>query len=92
MTFILIVSSVTMVLAVEAGHPRQGRRVGAVIGGLFFLPKRGMVSLRHGAGVLPTEQAVTVTADNGETFSLTGDLVYMDHRWTGDHGARVTPR
>ena len=90
MTFILIVSSVTMVLAVEAGHRNDKAGVlkwlgATIIGGFFFLGSQAWEwsHFIHGAGgCFQLEQAVTVTADNGETFSLNkGDLVYMDHHF-----------
>ena len=90
MTFILIVSSVTMVLAVEAGHRNDKAGVlkwlgATIIGGFFFLGSQAWEwsHFIHGAGgCFQLEQPVTVTADNGETFSLNkGDLVYMDHHF-----------
>ena len=90
MTFILIVSSVTMVLAVEAGHRNDKAGVlkwlgATIIGGFFFLGSQAWEwsHFIHGAGgCFQLEQSVTVTADNGETFSLNkGDLVYMDHHF-----------
>ncbi|HAY56968.1 MAG TPA: cytochrome oxidase subunit III [Flavobacteriales bacterium] len=90
MTFILIVSSVTMVLAVEAGHRNDKAGVlkwlgATIIGGFFFLGSQAWEwsHFIHGAGgCFQLEQSMTVTADNGETFSLNkGDLVYMDHHF-----------
>ena len=90
MTFILIVSSVTMVLAVEAGHRNDKAGVlkwlgATIIGGFFFLGSQAWEwsHFIHGAGgCFQLEQSVTVTANNGETFSLNkGDLVYMDHHF-----------
>jgi cytochrome c oxidase subunit 3 len=90
MTFILIVSSVTMVLAVEAGHRNDKSGVikwlgATIIGGFFFLGSQAWEwsHFIHGSGgCFQLDKAVTVTADNGEAFSLNkGDLVYMDHHF-----------
>ena len=90
MTFILIVSSVTMVLAVEAGHRNDKSGVvkwlgATIIGGFFFLGSQAWEwsHFIHGSGgCFQLDKAVTVTADNGESFSLNkGDLVYMDHHF-----------
>ena len=79
-----------MVLAVEAGHRNDKAGVlkwlgATIIGGFFFLGSQAWEwsHFIHGAGgCFQLEQSVTVTADNGETFSLNkGDLVYMDHHF-----------
>ena len=90
MTFILIVSSVTMVLAVEAGHRNDKRGVlkwlgATIIGGIFFLGSQAWEwsHFIHGSGgQFQLAEKVTVTADNGESFTLVeGDKVYMDHHF-----------
>ena len=88
MTFILIVSSVTMVLAVEAGHRNDKRGVvrwlfATVIGGFFFLGSQAWEwsHFIHGSGgMFLLAEEVTVTDVDGEQFSLkAGDAVFMDH-------------
>jgi cytochrome c oxidase subunit 3 len=88
MTFILIVSSVTMVLAVEAGHRNDKRGVvrwlfATVIGGFFFLGSQAWEwsHFIHGSGgMFLLAEDVTVTDVDGEQFTLNaGDAVYMDH-------------
>lgn len=88
MTFILIVSSVTMVLAVEAGHRNDKQGVvrwmlATVIGGFFFLGSQAWEwsHFIHGSGgMFLLAEEVTVTAEDGEQFVLkAGDAVYMDH-------------
>ena len=90
MTFILIVSSVTMVLAVEAGHrnDKSGviRWLGlTIIGGFFFLGSQAWEwsHFIHGSGgSFLLAENVTVTADDGEVFNLSkGDPVFMDHHF-----------
>jgi cytochrome c oxidase subunit 3 len=94
MTFILIVSSVTMVLAVEAGHRNDKKGVVkwlglTIIGGFFFLGSQAWEwsHFIHGAGgAFQLENPVTVTGtlQNGETMEFTlnaGDRVYMDHHF-----------
>ncbi len=88
MTFILIVSSVTMVLAVEAGHRNDQRGVvrwlfATVIGGFIFLGSQAWEwsHFIHGSGgMFLLAEEVTVTDVDGEQFTLNaGDAVYMDH-------------
>jgi len=90
MTFILIVSSVTMVLAVEAGHRNDKRGVvrwmlATIIGGVFFLGSQAWEwsHFIHGGGgsfLLATE--VTITADNGNEYTLpVGEPIFMDHHF-----------
>jgi cytochrome c oxidase subunit III len=88
MTFILIVSSVTMVLAVEAGHRNDKQGVirwmlATVIGGFFFLGSQAWEwsHFIHGSGgMFLLAEEVTVTDEDGEQFVLkAGDAVYMDH-------------
>ena len=88
MTFILIVSSVTMVLAVEAGHRNDQKGVvrwllATVIGGFFFLGSQAWEwsHFIHGSGgMFLLAEEVTVTDVDGEQFTLNaGDAVYMDH-------------
>jgi len=90
MTFILIVSSVTMVLAVEAGHRNDKNSVVrwmglTIIGGFFFLGSQAWEwsHFIHGSGgSFLLAENVTVTSDDGETFNLTkGDPVFMDHHF-----------
>ena len=90
MTFILIVSSVTMVLAVEAGHRNDKAGVlkwlgATIIGGFFFLGSQAWEwsHFIHGAGGgFQLAKEVTVTADNGDMFTMNkGDMVYMDHHF-----------
>ena len=88
MTFILIVSSVTMVLAVEAGHRNDQKGVvrwllATVIGGFFFLGSQAWEwsHFIHGSGgMFLLAEEVMVTDVDGEQFTLNaGDAVYMDH-------------
>jgi cytochrome c oxidase subunit 3 len=94
MTFILIVSSVTMVLAVEAGHRNDKKSVikwlgYTIIGGFFFLGSQAWEwsHFIHGSGgAFQLAQPVTVngTLDNGETMQFTlnaGERVFMDHHF-----------
>ena len=94
MTFILIISSVTMVLAVEAGHRNDKKGVVkwlgyTIIGGFFFLGSQAWEwsHFIHGSGgayQLAEQVTVTGTLDNGETMEFTlleGDRVYMDHHF-----------
>jgi cytochrome c oxidase subunit 3 len=94
MTFILIVSSVTMVLAVEAGHRNDKKGVIrwlglTIIGGFFFLGSQAWEwsHFIHGSGgafQLANPVTVNGTLQNGETMQFTlnaGDRVYMDHHF-----------
>lgn len=94
MTFILIISSVTMVLAVEAGHRNDRKGVTkwlgwTIIGGFFFLGSQAWEwsHFIHGSGgafQLAKEVSITGTLNNGEMkeFSLpAGERVFMDHHF-----------
>ena len=66
MTFILIMSSVTMVLAVDAGHRRQNKPVAlwlglTIIGGLMFVGSQAWEWYHFITG---TEQGAYILADN----------------------------
>jgi cytochrome c oxidase subunit 3 len=91
MTFILIISSVTMVLAVEAGHRNDKKGVikwlgYTIIGGFFFLGSQAWEwsHFIHGSGGgFQIEKPLTVTAKNdaGEEFKMelnAGSWVHMD--------------
>ncbi len=94
MTFLLIVSSVTMVLAVEAGHRNDKKNVTkwlvwTVVGGFFFLGSQAWewYHFIHGSGgyyISANEISVNGTDQSGETISYTvavGEKVYYgsDH-------------
>ena len=90
MTFLLIVSSVTMVLAVEAGHrnDKSGviRWLGlTILGGFFFLGSQAWEWSHyiHGSGgAFLLAKDISVTADDGQIFNLTkGEPVFMDHHF-----------
>ena len=90
MTFILIVSSVTMVLAVEAGHRNDKRGVvrwmlATIIGGLFFLGSQAWEwshFIHGGGGSFLLAKEVTITADNGDEYILpVGEPIFMDHHF-----------
>ena len=90
MTFILIVSSVTMVLAVEAGHRNDKAGVvkwlgATIIGGFFFLGSQAWEwsHFIHGSGGgFQLAKEVTVTTDSGESMTLPkGEMVFMDHHF-----------
>lgn len=91
MTFILIISSVTMVLAVEAGHRNDKKGVikwlgYTIIGGFFFLGSQAWEwsHFIHGSGGgFQINQPMTVNAklDNGEVVPMTlnaGSWVHME--------------
>lgn len=91
MTFILIISSVTMVLAVEAGHRHDKKGVVkwlglTILGGFFFLGSQAWEwsHFIHGSGggfQLSGPVTVNVTSEAGETFPLTlpaGSWVHME--------------
>jgi cytochrome c oxidase subunit 3 len=87
MTFILIVSSVTMVLAVEAGHRNNKKGVVkwlglTIIGGFFFVGSQAWEwsHFIHGSGgAFQLASAVTVTDAEGGVHALkAGDRVFMD--------------
>jgi len=86
MTFILIVSSVTMVLAVEAGHRMDKKGVikwmgATVIGGFVFLGSQvwEWSHFIHGSGgAFEIANGITVKADDGRTLDLNaGSWVHM---------------
>jgi len=94
MTFILIVSSVTMVLAVEAGHRNHKKDVVkwlglTVIGGFFFVGSQAWEwshFIHGGGGAFKITQDMTVTGTlaDGNTMQFdlnTADRVYMDHHF-----------
>lgn len=100
MTFLLIVSSVTMVLAVEAGHRNDRKNVTkwlawTVIGGFFFLGSQAWewYHFIHGSGgYYISGENITVTGEDqsGETIEFAvaaGDKVYYgdDHAHAHDH-------
>lgn len=96
MTFILIISSVTMVMAVEAGHRNDKRGVVAwlaatVVGGLIFLGSQAWEwsHFIHGSGgSFLTQTEVTVAAEDGTSVTVpAGTPVYMDHHF-GDLAAK----
>lgn len=82
MTFILIVSSVTMVLAVEAGHRMDKKGVVkwlglTVLGGLFFLSSQAWEwsHFIHGSGGgFQIDQAMTINATDDKNQTLAMDL------------------
>ena len=90
MTFLLIVSSVTMVLAVEAGHRNDKRGVvrwmaATVVGGIFFLGSQAWEwsHFIHGSGgSFQLAKAVNVTTGSGMSMALPqGEVVFMDHHF-----------
>ncbi|NQX91914.1 MAG: cytochrome c oxidase subunit 3 [Flavobacteriales bacterium] len=96
MTFILIISSVTMVLAVEAGHRNNKKDVTkwmllTVIGGFFFVGSQAWEwshFIHGGGGAFKLSETVNVTgtlmSDETTTmdFSITDDdRVFMDHHF-----------
>lgn len=91
MTFILIISSVTMVLAVEAGHRMDKKGVVkwlglTIIGGFFFLGSQAWEwsHFIHGSGgAFEISNPITVKAQNadGEMFDMSlsaGTWVHME--------------
>jgi cytochrome c oxidase subunit 3 len=90
MTFILIISSVTMVMAVEAGHRNDKRGVinwlaATVVGGIIFLGSQAWEwsHFIHGSGgAFLTAQEVTVNDESGNAIVVpAGTPVYMDHHF-----------
>ncbi len=90
MTFILIVSSVTMVLAVEAGHRNDRSGVlkwmaWTIVGGFTFLGSQAWEwsHFIHGSGgSFLLAEDVTVSGPEGEVFNMTaGESVFMDHHF-----------
>jgi cytochrome c oxidase subunit III len=98
MTFLLIISSVTMVLAVEAGHRNDKKNVIlwlalTVGGGFFFLGSQAWewYHFIHGSGgyfVLAEDVSATITREDGkgsETRTLTaGTYIYYDEAYGHD--------
>ncbi len=92
MTFILIFSSVTMVLAVDAGHQMKKKQVTwymllTIIGGLIFLGSqawewKNFIGGTYGA-VQTTEGKILQFVKDGEQIALADFVV-------GDRGERVT--
>lgn len=98
MTFILIISSVTMVLAVEAGHRNDKKGVikwlgYTIIGGFFFLGSQAWEwsHFIHGSGGgFQIGQPVTVSAkaDTGEIIEMklnSGAWVHMESKFGHDY-------
>jgi cytochrome c oxidase subunit III len=90
MTFILIISSVTMVLAVEAGHRNNKSGVIkwlglTVIGGFFFVGSQAWEwsHFIHGSGgAFNLSTAINVTDVDGQSHDLnTQTRVFMDHHF-----------
>jgi cytochrome c oxidase subunit III len=86
MTFILIVSSVTMVLAVEAGHRLDKKSVikwmgWTVVGGVFFLSSQAWEwsHFIHGSGgAFQVSHALSVTTEDGTAMNIpSGTWVHM---------------
>ena len=94
MTFILIVSSVTMVLAVEAGHRMDKRGVIkwlalTVVGGLIFLLSQVW---EWGTFIAGPDGDISTWADNSTlTYNSYGPTLYADFFFfiTGFHGFHV---
>jgi len=94
MTFILIVSSVTMVLAVEAGHRMDKKGVikwllWTVIGGLIFL---GSQVWEWATFIAGPDGDITTWVDNATlTYNPYGPTLYADFFFfiTGFHGFHV---
>jgi len=98
MTFLLIISSVTMVLAVEAGHRNDKKKVIlwlalTVGGGFFFLGSQAWEWYHyiHGSGgyfVLAEDVSTTVTREDGkgqETRTLAkGTHIFYDEAYAHD--------
>ena len=94
MTFILIVSSVTMVLAVEAGHRKNKKDVikwmaWTVLFGFVFVGSQAWEwshFIHGGGGAFKVEQTTNVQGElaDGSTMSFTlnsDNPVYMDHHF-----------
>jgi cytochrome c oxidase subunit III len=86
MTFILIISSVTMVLAVEAGHRMDKKGVikwmgYTVVGGFVFLGSQvwEWSHFIHGSGgAFEINQALTIKSDDGRIYEMnSGTWVHM---------------
>ena len=90
MTFILIVSSVTMVLAVEAGHRNDRKEVlkwmaFTIVGGFIFLGSQAWEwsHFIHGSGgSFLLAEDVQFAGPEGEMVEMTaGEAVFMDHHF-----------
>jgi len=90
MTFILIVSSVTMVLAVEAGHRNDRKEVlkwmaFTIVGGFIFLGSQAWEwsHFIHGSGgSFLLAKDVQITGPEGELIEMNaGEAVFMDHHF-----------
>ena len=101
MTFILIVSSVTMVLAVEAGHRMDKKNVVmwmalTVVGGLFFLLSQVwewshfIHGTEHGVWEWMDGTRAHIMNSAGDMVAEWGDGVGMTLQFLGDAGASFT--
>jgi cytochrome c oxidase subunit 3 len=90
MTFVLIVSSVTMVLAVEAGHRNDRKEVlkwmaFTIVGGFIFLGSQAWEwsHFIHGSGgSFLLAKDVQITGPEGELIEMNaGEAVFMDHHF-----------
>ncbi len=80
MTFILIMSSVTMVLAVDAGHRRDNKSVAlwlglTIVGGFMFLGSQAWEWYHFIEG---TEKGARITA-NGEVYRFPENAPHLHH-------------
>lgn len=92
MTFILIFSSVTMVLAVDAGHKMKRSKVAVylfltIIGGLMFLGSqayewKNFISGYHGAVETKGGAIMQFVNDKGERVSLSDFAAHFPHERT----------
>lgn len=98
MTFILIISSVTMVLAVEAGHRNDKKKVAkwlalTVLGGVFFLSSQAWEwsHFIHGTEVGKTLADGSVIHGANMTVNEYGPQLYANFFFfvTGFHGFHV---
>jgi cytochrome c oxidase subunit 3 len=97
MTFILIMSSVTMVLAVNAGHQNKKNAVVlwmalTIVGGFTFLASQAwewghFIHGDKGAIELPNHDIVHIVDENNHIYSIY-DLVGVDSH--GDHANDIT--
>ena len=92
MTFLLIISSVTMVLAVEAGHRKDNKGVLkwmalTVLGGVFFVSSQAWEwshFIGGAGGYFQAEKNMTVNVEdehgNASTYEIKkGERIFMDH-------------
>lgn len=99
MTFILIMSSVTMVLAVEAGHRRSkkeviGWMIATIIGGLMFLGCQAIewTHLHHDGfwwGTIPTAEELTHFFNGPVSLVAAQQFANLFFTITGFHGFHV---